>query len=233
MTSRHGKLFVYRVCWYGRRPVLGGVHTQATAFEPCHARMLHHQEAHLTSLTTHHYISLSLSVSLYPSTLLLIVWHMNSYDTLLVISHLRKLGTQPSALLHSSLGRLPVPSASLGLPGLCRVWIKDVQRLILTHFDPHLECLATKEFDGSSLHGNPKWPGSTVIWQYWNHACRHTRMSKIFVCNDLSWILYKSIYVLTAGCCFSSDLPHHIKRISWELPGCCPHQLKWFSSSND
>lgn len=93
---------------------------------------------------------------------------MNAYDTLLVISHLRKLGTQPSALLHSSLGRLPVPSASLGLPGLWRVWIKDVQRLILTHFDPHLEYLATKEFGGSSLHRNPKWPGSTVIWQYWN-----------------------------------------------------------------
>ena len=44
---------------------------------------------------------------------------------------------------------------------MCKDWSSPT--LILT-----LECLATKEFDGSSLHGNPKWPGSTVIWQYWN-----------------------------------------------------------------
>ena len=109
LTSRHGKLWLTESTGTAGGLYLEEFHTQATAFEPCHARMLHHQEAHLTSLTTHHYISLSLSVSLYPSTLLLIVWHMNSYDTLLVISHLRKLGTQPSALLHSSLGKASRP----------------------------------------------------------------------------------------------------------------------------
>ena len=195
---------------------------------------------HLTSFTTHPicilYIPLCLSI--HPAAIFLYSFWMDSmaYNTWFVISHLRKLGTQPSALLHSSLGRLPVPSASLGLPGLWRVWIKDAQRLILSHFDPHLKCLATKEFCGSLLHRNPKRPE----WQhgqygkidiFWNHVCRHTRICLyIFVCKGLIWILYKNIYVLTTSCCFCSDLPHHIKRISWELPGCWPHQeLKWFS----